>query len=309
MALFEGKTPAERNKLIAAIVLGGLALLFMGRMFFGGDTKKSSATARATPTPRRNAPPGGPVNNLVPDETLMPPIPVVCCPPLSRGAEAGRNIFAYYVPPKPPLKTPADTAPVMTPTPPPPLVLSGLSTQNVYARTGDFPLQVSGDKFTPAVRIYIDGQELPTQFGGPQQLSTTVPASIISAPGGRVVLARTPDNELYSNTATLNVMQPPAPTMTFVGFIGRPGYKNETAVLKNQKNQLLSVKLEDLVETRFRVTAISERSVELTDKDLKIKHTLPYLEGTRTPGGAPPRSLPPQPPPRTDEEEEGDEEP
>ena len=98
-------------------------------------------------------------------------------------------------------------------------------------------------------------------------------------------------------------MQPPAPTMTFVGFIGRPGYKNETGVLKNQKNELVSVKLNDLVEGRYRVTSISERSIELTDKDLKIKHTLPYVEGGRTGATTTPRNVPPQQPPKTDEDE------
>ena len=195
MALFDGKTPAERNKTIAAVVLGALAVIFMGRMLFSSDTKKSTAGVRPTPTPRRTAPTGAPNSTTVPDPTLVPPIPVVCCPALAGGADAGRNIFAYYVPPAP---TPKPTAPPIpaTPTPTPPLVLTSLSTQSVYARTGDFPLQVSGDKFTPAVRIYLDGQELPTQFVSAQQLSTTVPASAIASPGGRQVKVNTPDNQL-----------------------------------------------------------------------------------------------------------------
>lgn len=312
MALFEGKTPAERNKTIAALVLGGLAVLFMGRMLLGGGANKSAATARATPTPsKRAAAPAGALNSVEPDPTLVPPTPIVYNPLAPGGAEAGRNIFAYYVKPvATPKPTGEATPPPATPTPTPPLVLASLSPQSVYARTGDFPLQITGDKFTPAVRIYIDGQEIPTEFKSAQQLSANVPAAVIIAPGGRQAQVRTPDNQLYSNTATLNIMQPPAPTLTFVGFIGRPGYKNETAVLKNQKSELVSVKVNDLVEGRFRVTNISDRSVELTDKDLKIKHTLPYVEG-RAAGsiGAPPTGpRPGQPPPKA-EEEEGDEEP
>lgn len=311
MGLFEGKTPAERNKTIAALVLGVLALLFVGRMLFGGDTKKSPATAKTTPTPRRTAPANA-LPNSAPDPTLVPPTPVVYNPLSPGGAEAGRNIFAYYVKPTPaPKPTVEAVIPPPTPTPTPPLLLAGLSTQSVYARTGEFSLEISGDKFTPETRIYMDGQELPTQFNSPQQLSATVPASSIASPGGRQLQVRTPDNQLYSNTATLNVMQPPAPTMTFVGFIGRSGYKNETGVLKNQKNELVSVKVNDLVEGRFRVTNISERTIELTDKDLKIKHTLPYVEGRSTGSNNPPTRYtpPPQPPPKSEEEPEGDEEP
>src|SRR5918998_1522176 len=38
MGLFEGKTPAERNKTIAALVLPLIALVVLLRMFFGGDS-------------------------------------------------------------------------------------------------------------------------------------------------------------------------------------------------------------------------------------------------------------------------------
>jgi hypothetical protein len=311
MALFEGKTPAERNKMIAAAVLGLLAIVFMWRMLFGGTTKKTPTNAKATASPARGASApragGALAGTPEPDPSLIPPTKVVYTRVDPGSADAGRNIFAFYVKPQPTPKPSVEDVPPATPTPTPPLLIASLSTQSVFARTGDFQLQVSGDKFTPAVRIYIDGQELQTQVSSGQQVSTTVPAAIISSPGARQVQVRTPDGQLYSNTATLNVMQPPAPTMTFVGFIGRPGYKNETAVLKNQKNELMSVKLNDLVEGRFRVTNISDRMVELTDKDLKVKHTLPYVEGARA-GANPPGYRPPQPPPKTDDEE-GDEEP
>ncbi len=53
MAVTAGKTTAERNKLIAASLLGVLALAALyfafGRSLFGGS---SSAAAKATPTPK-----------------------------------------------------------------------------------------------------------------------------------------------------------------------------------------------------------------------------------------------------------------
>src|SRR3712207_2334557 len=55
MALFEGKTPAERNKMIAAIAFGALALFLVGRMFFGGSETpvrpaSNNRNAKATAT-------------------------------------------------------------------------------------------------------------------------------------------------------------------------------------------------------------------------------------------------------------------
>jgi hypothetical protein len=194
--------------------------------------------------------------------------------------------------------------PPPTPTPPPPILLAALAPPNVYAQTGAFALKVSGDKFTASVRVYVDNQEVPTRYDGAQQLTATVPASFISAPGNRQIAVRTPDGALYSNQASLNVMQPPVPTYTYIGFISRPR-SNETAVLKDQKNDLLSVQKNDVVGGRFQVMGITARSVELQDKDLKIKHTLPYVAGGAS-GPIPRGAVPPPPPPADDG---GDDEP
>jgi hypothetical protein len=202
---------------------------------------------------------------------------------------------------------------VPTPTPPPPQILAALSPQSVYARTGDFQMQVSGDKFTPATRVYIDGQEQPTQYRSPQQLTANVSAAMLSSPGTRTVTTRTPDNSLYSNTTVLNVMQPPAPTGVYVGLLSSA--RTDTAVIKDQKGELLSVRKGDLIEGgRFRVTSISERSVEVVDKDLNIKHVLPFVE-TRAQGGpaarfpAPGSIQPPPPPQQKNDNTDGEDEP
>jgi hypothetical protein len=306
MALFEGKTPAERNKMIAAIVFGGVALLLLLRLFFGGSGTTGTTNANRRQTARNTSA----NQNAAADEAERidtPPREVRVMTAAYTGGEPGRNIFAFYVPPPTPVGTPvvAET-PLPTPTPPS-LILASVSPQSVYAQTGEFKLQVSGDKFTSAVRVYVDGQEVPTQFGGAQQLTATVPAFLISAPGARTVMARTPDNLLFSNTATVNVMQPPVPSYTYIGYLGRQRYTNETAVLKDQKNELVSVQLNDIVGGRFRVTNITAQKVELTDKDLKIKHTINYTDarasGPAGPTGPGPRGAI-QPPPRTDDDDE-----
>jgi len=113
---------------------------------------------------------------------------------------------------------------------------------------------------------------------------------------------RTPDGKLFSNPAQLNVMQPPAPTYTYVGFLKRQ--RSNSAVLRDARGELHTVRQGDLVEGRFRVTEISDRGVEVMDKDLNIKHTMPFVNA-RAPGspGQAPGAI--QPPPPSD----GDDEP
>lgn len=318
MALFEGKTPSERNKLIAAIVLGVLALAALSYMFFGSSptprriannnsnrrttttqTTTTTVNTRTVPTP----------NQVREDAELAPPLPInyqVTPPPVP---EAGRNIFAFYVPP-PPKPSPTPPPPSPSPPPPPSFVLSSISPTNVYARTGDFTLQVTGDKFTPAVRIYVGDAELATRFASPQQLSATVPAPLIGHEGARQVSVRTSDGKLFSNTATLNVMAAPVPNFSFVGIIGDKRY-SDTAILKDKNSkQLLNVQRGDIVGGRFRVTSISEREVWLTDTSIRIKHTLPFeAEGNQGNRGTQPPYQPPAPQPRRVEEPDDDDTP
>jgi hypothetical protein len=309
MALFEGKTPAERNKMIAAIVLPLLALIFVVRMLSGPSgpsTTNTNANRRTQQRSTAQQRPPAQQNAAAPaDETEVAAdiTPIDCCAETYLGADAGRNIFAFYVKPVPP-PTPVPTAPTPTPAPPPDKVLGSLAPQSVFARTGGFTLQISGDKFGPADRVYIDGQEMPTQYKSMQQLTATVPASVVANPGQRSILVRTPDGKLFSNPAQLNVMQPPAPTYTFVGFLKRQ--RANTAVLKDAKGELYSVRKDDIVEGRFRVTDISDQRVEVVDKDLNIKHTMPFVNARGMPGapGQVPGSIQPPPPAA-----EGDEEP
>jgi hypothetical protein len=317
MALFEGKTPAERNKMIAAIALPLIAFIFVVRMlFFGGpEGPRSASTNTNSKRPsQRNAQPtnsnargaNATANGTNPEDNTASITPIDCCAPPSGGSDVGRNIFAFYEKPVT-TKGPVEVVvPPATPTPTPPILLASLAPQSVFAKTGNFTLQVSGDKFGPADRVYIEGQEVPTQYRSMQQLTATVSSSLIAGPGTRNVVVRTPDGKLYSNPQTLNVMQPPAPTYTYVGFLKRP--RINTAVLKDSRGELYSVREGDIVEGRFRVTEISERGVDVVDKDLNIKHTMSYIaSGNSNPlQGRAPGSIQPPPPPS---DEGGDDEP
>ena len=297
MALLEGKTPAERNKTIAAIVLGGLALISLSYMLLGSSstpTKPSSnsnkpSTATAAPTPR---PAVGTValTEEEQDQDYLRPVDYRITPPAI--PEAGRNVFAFYEGPPPGATPKPEAVPTVIPTPtpvPPNMMLASVSPVNLYARTGDFTLEVTGDKFTPAVHIEINGTQLPTRFISPQQLSANVSGALISFEGPRTVGVRSPDGQLFSNTATLNVQAPPTPNYSFVGLLGKTG-GNDTALLKDKSSKdLMSVQRGDLLGGRFRVTSISEHEVALIDTSLKIKHSLPLsADGGSTGAGSQP---------------------
>ncbi len=310
MALLEGKTPSERKKMIAAIGLGAVALISLAYMFLGSSSK-STAPTKPKPSPTtvvRNAPLQTPqairdLEGFVPQvinyELSTPAVP-----------EAGRNIFAFYVPPPKPTPDPNAT-PVIAPTPtpvPPNLIVSSISPVNVYAHTGDFTFDVTGDKFTPETRIFIGGAELSTRFVSSQQLSAKVPAQIISFEGGRDVKVQSRDGQLFSNTATLNVMPAPVPNYLYVGVLNRPG-SNDTAIMKEKNGkELLNVQRGDVLGGRFRVTSISVQEVTLTDTSINIKHKLPLAGSSSNPGvgGQPPRY---QPPPVTTPAEDEEVEP
>lgn len=313
MALFEGKTPSERNKLILAIVLGALALVALSYMFFGSSSTprrvaNTNARTVTTQTTQTTATTGArpPTAVLTPEDVRtqaeqLPLHPIDYQTALPAVPEAGRNIFAFYIPPKP---TPTPVfVPTPTPAPPPSLMLSGISPTNVYARTGDFTLQVTGDKFTPAVRIYFGDAELATRFVNAQQLSANVPSPLIGYEGPRQISVRTSDGALFSNTATLNVMTAPIPNYSFVGILGDQRY-SDTAILKDKNSkQLINAQRGDVVGGRFRVTSISEREVWLTDTSLRIKHTLPFEGEKAGSRSVPPPSQRPRPPDDDDEDD------
>lgn len=272
--------------MIAAGVLGLVAVLVLGYVFFGGSSTKTTTprpvAGGPTPTPTRgqmiDIPPDDPsIYQTVVYNGFVPKVP-----------EADRNIFAYYEPPPPVVKVPY--VPTPTPAPPPPVVASSLAPSNVYARTpGDFSLQIMGDKFTPALHVTIDGRDLPTRFINAQQMFATVPSALITNPGVRQVMVRSNDGQLYSNTIMLNVTPPPVPNYNYIGIFGKPRF-NDTAVLQDKGSKdLMNVQRGDLLSGRFRVSSISEKEVVLIDTTLKIRHTIAFS----TDNGTGPQYRPP----------------
>jgi hypothetical protein len=273
MQLFDPNNPNEKKKMIAAGVLGVVAIAVLGFVFFGGSSTKTTTNTtipKASPTPTRIV---KEFSETAPDDPSLFQ-PIVYNPSVAATSEADRNIFAYYEPPPPQVKAPY--VPTPTPVPPPPLTVTSLMPGNIYARTADFSLQVTGDKFTPALHITIDGQDLTTRFINAQQLFTTVPAALIANPGPRQVSVRSNDGKLYSNMIVLTVTPPPLPNYNYIGIIGQRHF-NDTAVLQDKSSKdLINVQRGDLLAGRFRVNSISEKEIVLIDATLKIKHTLGF---------------------------------
>src|SRR5882724_7052687 len=161
MQVADLNNPGERKKLIWAGLLGLVAIVFLWWTFIGfGSSSKPASTQSSAVSPvtqrsgqtvrvQQKEPPSG--LEVVVDEIKQIPWPVS----IPDVPEAKRNIFAYYEPPSP--TTAAAATPIPTATPTPPVLLASVSPANVYARTGDFILEVAGDKFSPVLHIYVDG--------------------------------------------------------------------------------------------------------------------------------------------------------
>lgn len=279
MQVSDIRNPSERNKLILAAGLGIVALIFLWWTFFGfgGGSNPGSPRPANQPSPsgvgRREQGRATPrtLDEIKGDE-LEKLRPINVSNPSISAAEPKRNIFAFYVPPVPTPKP--SIIPTPTPTPVPPVLLASLSPGNVYARTGDFTLEISGDKFTPQLRVVLENNELPTKYINAQQLSATVPAAMIANPGGRSVILRSTDGTLYSNTQSISVAAPPTPNYSYIGIIGTPKYVDTAILLDKGSKETLNVQRGDLLGGRFRVTSISEKEVVVVDSNLKVKHTL-----------------------------------
>lgn len=290
-SLFEGKSPAERNKLIAAIVLGALAVIAMGYtlsgLFFGGKKAPPTTSSSPTPTPKSSS------NGDVASEGLQSQevtdgiyenTPVVYDVDLFSSPDAGRNIFAFYEPPlyvPTPFvvvaKSPTPIPVIPTPLPATPIPytvnLGFMNTSSVYAGSKGFRLEVNGDKFTPETAIYFNGAMLPTTFVSPQRMTADIPQNLIANAGNVQIEVRSPDGKLFSPPLILAVNAPPQPQFQYIGMIARSRYNNDTAYLmETGKKEPTSARLNDVIGGRFKMVSISSAEVVVEDRDLGFRY-------------------------------------
>lgn len=289
MKIFEGKSPTEKKKIVAALVLGVMAFLALtytfGGMFVGG---KKTVTVNVSPTPTPTASPGGATQVTMPSQEQMDleyaTTPVDFQPGAVYAPDAGRNIFAFYEPPPPtpfsptplPSPTPFQTPPTPTPTPLAPQTIGFISPQSVYSGAKTFLLEVNGQGFTPDTRIVFNGSELPTTFVNEQRLTASVPSNFIVGEGQRMIETRTPDGKLFSYPVSMNVQAPPTPQFQYIGAKLASRANNDTAYFQEQgKEKPFSARLNDVIGGRFRVMSISVQEVVFEDVSLGFRHKMP----------------------------------
>jgi hypothetical protein len=304
IAVLQGKTPTERNKMIAAAALGVIALLALYFAFGRSGGSSASVTVKTTASAKPTASPAVKTDAALPttseQDFAYQTMPVVYQPGNAYAPDPGRNIFAFYEPPPPckagdltprcvsPIPSPSPVKPP-TPLPTPPILLASVNPQMVYAGSRAFRLELAGDKFTPDSHIYFNQTELPTTFINAQKVVADVPAKFISSEGSPQIIVQTPDGKLYSNQIMMSVQAPPKPTVIYVGMIGHKGFNNDKAVLaEDEKAPPFSARLNDVVQSRFRLVDISPAAVMFEDVSLGFRHRVPIskgiLQGSMPPG-------------------------
>jgi hypothetical protein len=294
MKFLEGKPPAERNKIIAALVLGGLALLAVSYTLSGFVIAKKVDGPKPIPTPSPTVSrPAEVVNGVMmsPEDAALLSQEVVYYPG-AFSAEAGRNVFAFYEPPPPTPWSPTPYVPPViktpTPPPPPPQALAYVTPSSIYAGSKSFRMEAVGDKFTADTTILFNGSELPTNFINTQKLTADIPAVLIAGEGAKTVMVRTPDGKLYSNQLIMQVQPPPVPNFEYIGLVEKKHRNNDLAILREKgKTEITGFRLNDTIGDRFRLISISGREVILEDRSLGFKHRLPFTEGKGTGSGGP----------------------
>lgn len=294
---FAGKTPTERNKLIAAIVLGVLALSAL-YITFGGSlfgSKTTVAVKKPTPKPK--------VNSNVPqaavptqDEIIFgwTTTPVVYPTGGNYAPDPGRNIFAFYEPPKPtpyvpPIIVPKEPTPYIEPPQPPPptpdYIIGYANPQNVYEGQNTFRLEVNGTQFTPDSYILFNGSPLPTTFISPERLVAEVPGNLILSPGPRQLSVGSPEGK-FSNQLIFTVQAKPAPEFKYIGMIARKRYNNDTAYFEEPgKKEPTSARLSDVIGGRFKLVSISAKETIFEDTNLGFRHRVPLFRPAPGEGG------------------------
>src|SRR4051794_32450075 len=123
MKFLEGKSSTEQKKILAAALLGLVALvalyLAFGPSFGGSKTNvKVTATPRPSVTPRNTD--DRPIPSVDEQDFVYQTTPIDYQPGAFSAPDPGRNIFAFYEPPPPCPTCPTPEKKTPTPTPPPP---------------------------------------------------------------------------------------------------------------------------------------------------------------------------------------------
>lgn len=186
------------------------------------------------------------------------------------GGETKRSktIFEFWVePPKPP--------PVVPPPTPYPIALRMLQPQSAVAGTPKpIELKVSGAQFPPDAQILFGAVPKQTKRLSDTMLSAEVSPAEYTVAGSVQVQVRSASDpvKLISNIVGFQVQPAPAPPFKMVGVIG------DLAVLElgsGTRKEYVRLRRGDTFEGVWRIDAVSENGVEVTDTRYEIKRVVP----------------------------------
>ncbi|MCS7079817.1 MAG: hypothetical protein NZ585_07175 [Chloracidobacterium sp.] len=282
---------ARKSVVVGVLFIGSLAALLY--VWFGTDGKPSTGTAPLRPglvraidleqkgkaAPAATTPPPAVVDGVLVRmaQANLDPLPPPAVP------DALRNVFAYP-PPPPPKPTP--------PPPPPPIVLQAVSPQRVFARsTLNYEVLVQGQPLPEGARVMLDGQLLPSERAGANQLRIRLTPDLTAQVRNATVRVVVPGQEAkwYSNDLTLTIEAPPNPNeqYRYIGLVTDAGGQNPRAVLATD-TEYQAVQLNEPIG-RFRVKSITREQVVVEDTQLPgVSHTLLLSSGPPMAGGGTP---------------------
>ncbi|MBI1763244.1 MAG: hypothetical protein HYR56_17610 [Acidobacteria bacterium] len=281
MASQENQAPEsaqeQRKKVFAGVLVALMIFVFWWQDPFGLFTREdagakpvANAQPRTSPTPKGSPTPQRRSIEEVVTDPLHPELASYKNTPLDG---IGRNIFVYPTPTPPPTPRPLPPAP---PAPTPPITLVGVNPAGVIGKTGEFTLAVTALKVPSDARIFLDGREIQTKLIDESHLTGMVTAEMIRNPGNLGVQVRSAsDAQMYSNSLSLNVAEPPAPPYRYVGL--KVSKNGAIAVLKSQADdEVFDVTKGKIIGKRWEVTSITSTRIELFDTQIKVPHTIAF---------------------------------
>lgn len=279
---FRQRTPSGRKQILFATALGSVAFILMARFVFPLFSSGSSGaphtpqstqsaasiqTATNTPQATKNSIATSQGGGEKQQDQFLKYESIKFDTNFSVANQGSRDVFSYYVPPPPPPPKP------IIPT----YIISSVSPQSVYMRSGAVTFNISGDKFTPASYVYLNDQQVSTMFISAQNLTATVPANFTENQGSFQVSVHTIDGKDFSNVMSLQITKPSSPQFKYVGMISnqQTAQGSETAILKDTSDKLMKVKLGDVITGDWKVTSIDKQSVQFVYTNLPITESLP----------------------------------
>ncbi|HMW03382.1 MAG TPA: hypothetical protein PKE58_24790, partial [Acidobacteriota bacterium] len=178
---------------------------------------------------------------------------------------------------------------------PPTISLQYSSPTSIFARTDQpFELTVRGAQFREGMQIFFDGAQLASRLVNENELHATIQPGMFSSAHSARIEVKDPSNpvKFFSNQLNFQIQEPPKPGAQYIGWVGDKGGRNPKALLlvqgrSGEERQLIPIG--EVIEMRFKITAINPEKVHLVDTLLSgVGYDLPLQGLNGSTGVTPP---------------------